>query len=123
MQAVVLDDFLGREASDVCRNLRTDAEPLGHRLKRACWRFRQRELRGVSHPHCEQVGTDYAFCSLDDKPILQWPNIPRYLDVRGPVLALRCHAPLVKQEVGVASVCCGEGFRVFDGAQKGFSEI
>ncbi|MGB2637578.1 MAG: hypothetical protein WAN32_01385, partial [Candidatus Acidiferrum sp.] len=59
----------------------------------------------MSDPHCEEISAEYAFRSLDDKPVLQGPYIPGNLDVRRAALALRCYPPLVKQKVGVASVC------------------
>src|ERR1700693_1607348 len=123
MQAVVLDDPLARKASDVCGNLRTYAEPLAHCLQRACRRFRKRESPAMSHPHRKQVRPEQAFRTLDDKPALQRPYIPRYLNVRRATLALRYHAPLVKQEVGVASVCAMVSFHVFDCAQERFCEV
>src|SRR5580658_842857 len=95
MQAIVLDNSLGRETSDVRGNLCADAEALEHCLQSARWSFRERKLRSVGHPHREEIRADHAFCSLDDKPVLQRPDIPGYLDVRGSALASRCDAPLV----------------------------
>src|ERR1700676_1393649 len=123
MQAIVLDDFLGGKTSDVRGNLRTDAEPLGHCLQSACRRFRKGELRGMSDPHSEEVRADYAFRPLNNEPVLQRSYIPRNLDVGGTALALRRHAPLVKQEVAVTSACAIERFHILNFAQERFGEV
>src|ERR1700730_13548962 len=123
MQAVVLDDLLACKPSDVCRNLCAYAKPLAYCLKRACRCFWKRESRAMSHPHRKQVCTEHTFRALDDEPALQRPYVPRYLDVRRATLALRCHAPLIEQKVGIASVCAIVSFHVLGWAQERLGEI
>ena len=74
-------------------------------------------------PHREEVRSQHSFRALDDEPVLQWPYSPGYLYVRGATLALGCHPPLVKLEVGVASMRAVESLHIFDCAQERLGEI